>query len=243
MHYTAMLKKSENIETLATVESTNSYIMNRRELCERHFYAVRAVEQTAGRGRYSRTWFSGGANDLSFSFVVHAPAIEAAGVITVLAGLALYRTLNVYADNAFKIKWPNDIYCDNRKISGILTERSVCGTYVVGIGVNVNSIGTDLSPKAISLREAAGKICDVESLMHEILDAQKKLLYDITLPLSQEILSEIRTSFSSIGKKIRFVYDDKIREGIVAGISPSCALLVVTDGSTIEYTGEVEFLE
>jgi BirA family transcriptional regulator, biotin operon repressor / biotin---[acetyl-CoA-carboxylase] ligase len=238
-----MTEKAENIETLEFVESTNSYILDRRELCERHFYAVRAVEQTAGRGRYGRTWFSGGASDLSFSFVVCAPSVQAIGVITVLAGLALYRTLNRYAGNAFKIKWPNDIYSENQKVTGILTERSECGTFVVGIGVNVNSIGTDLSPQAISLREITGKTYVVESLMHEILHEQKKLLHSIDLPLPQEILSEIRTSLSSIGKKVRFVSDNKISEGVVSGISPLCALLIAQNDDTIEYTGEVEFIE
>jgi BirA family transcriptional regulator, biotin operon repressor / biotin---[acetyl-CoA-carboxylase] ligase len=238
-----MTEKSENIETLASVESTNSYVLDRSELCERHFYAVRAVEQTAGRGRYGRSWFSGGAKDLSFSFVVRAQSVQATGVITVLAGLALYRTLNTYADNVFKIKWPNDIYRDNRKISGILTERSACGTFIVGIGVNVNSTGTDLSPQAVSLSEVTGKTYDVELLMHEILSEQKKLLNTLTLPLPLQILSEIRTAFSSIGKKVRFVNNDKICEGIVSDISPLCSLLIACGDETFEYTGEVEFIE
>jgi BirA family transcriptional regulator, biotin operon repressor / biotin---[acetyl-CoA-carboxylase] ligase len=233
------------IITLESAASTNSYLLEHAGLLAENYLAVRAVIQTAGRGRHGRTWFSGLGKDLSFSFVYHPLAGANSAWVTVLSGLALYRVIEPLAGKSLSIKWPNDLYANGKKISGILVEqtqirgKNVC---VIGIGLNLNSMGSELSPEAVSLRECTGHDHDIDAIMHDILKSAHDLLEGVSFPLQDRIVSEFTRASSSLGRKVRFTDDQGIREGIITGVSRSCALILSCGGREHEYTGEVEFL-
>jgi len=105
---------------------------------------VVAETQSGGRGRMTRSWFSPPGRNLYFSFVLR-PSIEPAMVpqLALLAALSLRRALLEQCSSwPLKCKWPNDLWADGRKISGILCEMTCrdlkTSHVVVGIGVNVN---------------------------------------------------------------------------------------------------------
>jgi len=169
----------EEIILLDRVDSTNSYArINFDNLPDGAI--VFAVEQTAGRGRLGRNWFSSRNQAIMASAVfknIQQPFH--AGVIVGLAGLELVREC---VPQAFSfLKWPNDIYIDDCKIAGILSE-GVIGQgkllgVVSGIGINVNNPMTELrksNVRAVALCEISNEKFFLEKMRFELAKKIKK---------------------------------------------------------------------
>ena len=145
------MKSKHDIIWLKSVDSTNNEV--RRRFSEIDNLSVLSAEiQTAGRGQRGNTWSSKPGENLTFSIVLKfgesdsetfLPPIRAFDqfAISAIAAMSVIDFLSRYDINA-KVKWPNDIYVDNRKICGILIENTLRGEIVsgsiVGIGLNVN---------------------------------------------------------------------------------------------------------
>ncbi|HXD10660.1 MAG TPA: biotin--[acetyl-CoA-carboxylase] ligase [Anaerolineales bacterium] len=139
---------------------------------------VIANEQTAGRGRLDRPWFTPPSTALAVSLILHPTADERPHLsrIVGLAALALANSFGMLG-LAPEIKWPNDILLNGRKVAGILIELVWSGEdvdcVVVGIGVNVakGAVPTTdiLRFPAISLEHVLGEAPDREKLLHDIL--------------------------------------------------------------------------
>lgn len=156
------------ILTLARTDSTQTEV--RRMLAERGDLAwgctVRALTQTAGRGRLGRQWQSEGQDVLMWSTWLPLPAApEAAPMLTLAAGLALADTLTV----SVRLKWPNDIMTgEGRKLAGILAEAVFDGNSfrgaIVGIGLNLRwgeqGPPADLALTAATLAELGAFVRD-----------------------------------------------------------------------------------
>lgn len=100
---------------------------------------VIARRQSAGRGRFRRRWYSDD-ESLSFSLLLYPEAEDPplpAGQLTLLAGLAVCRSIEELTGTKPLIRWPNDVMLDDRKVCGILCEQRK-DALVVGIGINVN---------------------------------------------------------------------------------------------------------
>ena len=96
---------------------------------------LRAVEQTVGRGRLGRAWVSPPGNLYASTIVRLRPTDSSAATLALVAAVALDETLRAYGAEPW-IKWPNDLFIDDAKLTGILLERSG-DAVVVGIGVNL----------------------------------------------------------------------------------------------------------
>ena len=150
---------------LETADSTNSELRRRIAGLD-NLSIVATREQTAGRGQGTHTWFSTPGKNLTFSILYRfrgefALAASDAILITQVTTLALRDYLLVHGVRA-RIKWPNDIWVEDRKICGILIENTLEGGMVresiVGIGLNLNE--TDWPPELpnpVSLRELTGR--------------------------------------------------------------------------------------
>src|SRR4051794_3602029 len=135
-----------------------------------HGTLVTADRQTAGRGRQGRTWVAPPGEALLCSLVVRPPD----ALLALRGGLAV---ADVAGPDA-RVKWPNDVLVDGRKVAGILVEgRPQEGWSVLGIGVNV---AFDLDSLPPELRETAGTLgrpaSDVEAVLHELLAALERWL-------------------------------------------------------------------
>lgn len=141
---------------------------------------VVADEQTAGRGRAGRKWYTPPGAALAFSVILRPSAADTPlHTRTVgLAALAVAESLRTRS-LASQIKWPNDILVDGRKVAGILLESVWVGALVdfaiVGIGVNVSGSAVPLDRAlnfpATSLEAALGRSPDRAGLLHDILAA------------------------------------------------------------------------
>jgi BirA family biotin operon repressor/biotin-[acetyl-CoA-carboxylase] ligase len=139
---------------------------------------VIADEQTAGRGRLDRKWFTPKGTALAFSLILRPTAAEKPHLTRIvgLAAIAIADSLRT-RELAAQIKWPNDVLLNGRKIAGILVESVWSGEevdcVVIGIGMNVlkdavPSADLLLFP-ATSLEESLGAAVEREKILHDIL--------------------------------------------------------------------------
>ncbi|MET1124154.1 MAG: biotin--[acetyl-CoA-carboxylase] ligase [Archaeoglobaceae archaeon] len=169
-----------------------------------------AEQQTAGRGRWGRSWSSekGG---LYFSLTL-SPRFEELHRVTIVAGLAVARALDA------ELKWPNDVLVEGKKVCGILCE--LAGSYeepvvVVGVGVNVRN----RYPGAASLCDYG--ICSVNEVFERIarqFAIVSKLSWD-------ETISEYRKLCTTIGRRVRVRTPSGVIEG-VADVDDDGSLIV-----------------
>lgn len=161
-------------EKVAETTSTNEYLNQKcQEGKADEFHTVIADRQTAGKGQRGNTWESEPGKNLTFSTVLYPTALEAGKhfMLSVLAASSVLGAMNQYA-SGFSIKWPNDIYWNDRKIGGILIENELEGKYInrsiIGVGLNLNQreFHSD-APNPVSLCQIVG----TEVNRMEILEA------------------------------------------------------------------------
>jgi len=207
---------------LRSVGSTNA---RARELAEGgapHGTLVTASEQTAGRGRQGRTWVTPPGTAIAASVILR----EFDDLLPLRAGLAVADL----AGGAARVKWPNDVLLDGRKVAGILVEARAPDWAVVGIGVNVTGVPPEVADIATSLERD-----DVEGALTELLAA---LARRVTQPAT-EIVAALRERDALLGRRVRW----NGGEGVGGGIDASGALLVETGSGTISLSsGEVHLL-
>ena len=141
---------------------------------------VLAEKQTAGRGRLGRSWFSPAGAGIWMTLLLKPPVFPPGELpkVTLLAAAAVARAISAEAELTPLVKWPNDLYLDNRKIAGVLAETagkagSPWEYLLLGIGINVNQVSTDfpgdLRQKAGSLRLSLGAPVDRGVLLRRCL--------------------------------------------------------------------------
>lgn len=157
-------------------DSTNRYLDQYRGEEGQLMTVVTVEHQTAGRGQGTHTWESERGKNLLFTIKMHPTNLPLARKYVVMQAeaLAIVKVLQRYG-KAFKIKWPNDIYWHDKKISGTLSESSISGntikSVILGTGININQeIFRSDAPNPISLCSITGKQIDKEELLREILD-------------------------------------------------------------------------
>lgn len=161
---------------LDAIDSTNTYLKNMAVIGGiEDGLAVVAKLQTNGRGQMGTTWNSQEAKNLTFSVFKDVSFVEAFQhfYISMAVSLAVYEGLNSLGLKKIKVKWPNDILSDNRKIAGILIENviklNVITASVIGIGLNVNQTDFSDLPSATSLLLLSGKVHDLDEVLNSIL--------------------------------------------------------------------------
>jgi BirA family biotin operon repressor/biotin-[acetyl-CoA-carboxylase] ligase len=154
------------LRILAQVGSTNDVALAAGRERAPDGFAVLADRQTAGRGRLGRSWESPPGLGIYTSVLLrpHVPPVQAP-LLTLAVGIAVAETVQEVTGLLPRLKWPNDIQLDCRKIAGILVEGGTLegrlGEVVVGVGINVNQETADfpaeLADSATSLRLVLGR--------------------------------------------------------------------------------------
>ena len=174
------MKMKRTIVKLQETDSTNSYLRNLRNDNEADITVVTAEFQTSGRGQGTNRWESEAGKNLLFSLRVYPAAVPAARqfLLSMVGGLALYHALKTYAEG-FVLKWPNDVYWRNYKVSGTLIEttvsRGLLQSCIFGVGINVNQYAfRSNAPNPISLCTITGREINREKLLEQVLTAFEK---------------------------------------------------------------------
>src|SRR6476661_2844977 len=135
-----------------------------RAAMAQHGMAVFTNEQTSGKGQRERTWISEPGSNIAISIVIEPAMLDPKRpfLLGMATALAVHDLLSGYIFEGLSIKWPNDLYWNDRKAAGILIENVWQGSEwkfaIVGIGINVNQsdFGT-LRGKAVSILQITGK--------------------------------------------------------------------------------------
>jgi BirA family biotin operon repressor/biotin-[acetyl-CoA-carboxylase] ligase len=167
----------DRIEYYDELPSTNDLALERARKADQVMpLLVLTARQTRGRGRGTNRWWSAD-GALTFSLVVKVETAEHIAErlpqVSLIAAVAVCQSIAtcVPATNLVRVKWPNDVYLDHRKICGILIEvpAQPPGRMVVGMGVNVNNslaeAPDELRRRAISLRDATGRVTDLSDFL------------------------------------------------------------------------------
>jgi BirA family biotin operon repressor/biotin-[acetyl-CoA-carboxylase] ligase len=218
-------------------DSTNERAKDLAAAGAPHGTLVTADEQTAGRGRQGRAWVAAPGDALLASVVVRDLEPRHA-LLPLMAALAVCDTAAELADLDCAIKWPNDVWVDRRKLSGILVEgRPQDGWAVVGVGVNVltRAFPEELQGIATSLAlecRVPSAACRVPAVLDALLAA-----LDRWLDASEgEVIDAWRPRDALLGERIGW----NGGEGVAAGIDETGALLVDTDAGRVALdAGEV----
>ncbi|MDK2811588.1 MAG: BirA family transcriptional regulator [Petroclostridium sp.] len=234
-----------------TVTSTNTIAKEiAAEGCQDGTVVI-ADQQTAGKGRLGRNWDSPPHTGIWMSIVLRPDIIPAqAPFITILAALAVARSLEQVTQVSPGIKWPNDIVLDKRKVCGILTEMSAeierVNYIVVGIGINVNTDIEDfpagLQKTAASVKMITGQAVDRKSLVVKILENFEEVYTGAKdMNVRSSLMDEYRKYSLTLGSKVKAVYQTQEIEGTAVEITDNGELIIETEDGVRQtiFSGEV----
>jgi BirA family biotin operon repressor/biotin-[acetyl-CoA-carboxylase] ligase len=197
---------------------------------------VVADEQTAGRGRHGRSWFSPPGSGLYVSVVLcpsdaAADPQRATGLMTLTAGLALTEGVETATGLRADIKWPNDLFVARRKLAGILAESvsSDPGRVVLGYGLNVSARAypRELGDRATSLESELGRPIDRAVVCAQTLVAIAARYRDLLGGRFDAILDGWRhRAPASRGARVTWSTPSGPQHGVTAGVDERGALLV-----------------
>lgn len=185
---------SWRIIKLETTDSTQTYVKG----VDGDRVVVQADYQAAGHGQGKNKWESERGKNLLFSVKTKVPAIPANRqfLLSMAGALALRDVLEGYADG-FNLKWPNDIYWQDSKISGTIIDTTVAGKVIsqciYGIGINVNQLtfASD-APNPVSLCTIIGRETDRDRILDGFLSQLDKRLADLADRRYEETIAEYK---------------------------------------------------
>lgn len=208
-----------------------------------------ADEQSAGRGRFERTWVSPPGVNLYLSLLLR-PSPEVASQLAMMAPLALARALRRVAAGEgghVTIKWPNDVRMGGRKIGGILIESSLAqdgadGFSIVGIGVNVNydpAEHPEIREIATALLGELGRRVPRLELLSALMEETEELY--LALREGGSVREEWASMLDTLGQHVSVTWGDAVYEGVAEGVDDEGGLLLrLADGAVVSLSaGEV----
>ncbi len=234
------------VVSLPSIDSTSSYVAREWHKSPGKALVCVAEHQAKGRGRKGRKWISPFASNLYFSLGINLPfGLNALGGLSLTIGICLAKVLNPYTSAAVKLKWPNDLLIEGKKLAGILVEASgdnIDQSFInIGIGLNWQ----------MSKTQAVGQDwCNLKDYMAHKVD-RNELLVKILLAFDaclQDYCANGFTSFSEKWRDYSAFIDQTIvietRQGKILGkeigINDKGAIRVATDeGEKLFYSGEV----
>lgn len=238
----------ENIYYYDVTDSTNLRANRLAEEGAPHGTLVVADAQEAGRGRRGRAWDSVGGISIYMTLLLK-PDIDSdnASMLTLVAAMAVSEGIRRVTGLDAKIKWPNDIVVNGKKVCGILTEMSAQMDYVnhivIGIGINVHneSFPEEIASTATSLLIESGKRWNRAELIEAVWEAFEDY-YEVYL--ATQDLKGLRNGYDALlvnkGQRVRVLDPKEPFEGVAQGVTDRGELIVDTwESRKLVSSGEV----
>ncbi len=236
---------------LSTVDSTNNYALGliKTNLAE-HGTVIFAHEQTAGKGQRGKTWISEPNSNLIVSVILQTEflPLHQQFVFSAAMALAVQKFFNNYTANETVIKWPNDIYWNDRKAGGILIENSISGNgtwhrAVVGIGLNIQQTRfPECLSNPVSLQQITGKQFDCLELAHALCPFLNHYYQLLQAGAYSDILLQYNQNLYKKGATVKLKKNNTVFDTTIQGIDEYGNLLT---GDTFIQSfgfGEVEWI-
>jgi len=235
----ATMTTLESLAVIPRVASTN--LVGRRivsECIENELSLPQAMiiagEQFAGRGRNARTWSSPPGKGIYATTLVTRPASDLPMIPLAMANIVASYLRDVFAIDA-RVKWPNDIVVERKKIAGILIEARVQEERVyllVGTGINVEPVRDDARPNAVTISEVSSRFSGIDAATEafiEHIDAR------LALPFHRdEVLDEWRKlAIHKQGDRISCVIGERTITGTWSGIDEHGRALLQNNGEIV----------
>ena len=224
------------------IDSTNNYLKNSYILLN-DFTFVTADYQSKGKGRNDRVWSSNKGENLMFSFLIKNPALlRKYGALSLITAIEVAKLLEAYNFKEVSIKWPNDVFINDKKVCGILLEGQILEYLVIGVGLNVNQkiFPDGLRRPATSLSLEMNKSFDIKEIEKELFS---NIVNDYLSLNEKPFLEYFRNHNYLLNKRVRALINDEPFIGEVVGIDDNFYLQIKTRDMLLPIdSGEIEIL-
>lgn len=227
---------------LDAIDSTNTYLKTLSlKKMPKDFTVVIAEEQTDGRGQMGTTWQGEASKNLTFSVFKDVSFLKVSQqfYISIAVALGITKALQELQVPKIKIKWPNDILSENKKVAGILIENVIKNNKlegsIIGIGLNVNQKFFDNLPLASSLHIITGIVYSMDEVLHLLLKHIKNYLYTLETGNCQDLKKEYEASLFRIKKPSTFkTPSDETFSGFIDGVTDDGKLRLLLEDNITE---------
>lgn len=235
-----------NFVHLKQTDSTNAYLQRMQSEADIRNWVVSADEQTAGKGMGSNGWESETGQNLTFSMALDMGFLPAERqfLLSEAVALGLYEALcPLIPEEKLHIKWPNDLYYENRKLAGILINSTIKANLmdisIIGIGLNVNQMQFQNWPThPISLRQITGKEYALQPLLEQVAESiynKVEILKVSPTAIENEYLQQLYRYHTWADYEV----DGKVLRLFVTGIDAFGRLMLV-DEDNKEYCFDIK---
>ena len=217
-----------------TVTSTNDVATEYAGDPKNDGLVILAEEQTSGRGRGGKKWHGDKGQSLLCSIVLVNESVGAE-LLSLAVAVAAAEAIGETA----RVKWPNDIVLNGKKVAGILLESKQTAhgrTYILGIGINChqNKFPGELNASATSIDRETGKSCDRTSLVKRLLSSvEYRIQTAQTKP--QKLVNEWKQLSILLGQRVTVIYDGRGFTGHCVGVDPDAGLVLQLDSGTVRF--------
>ncbi|MHA0985431.1 bifunctional biotin--[acetyl-CoA-carboxylase] ligase/biotin operon repressor BirA [Kosakonia cowanii] len=232
-----------SVAVLPVIDSTNQYLLDRLAGLQSGDACV-AEYQQAGRGRRGRKWISPFGANLYISMYWRLEQGPAAAIgLSLVIGIVMTEVLRDLGADQVRVKWPNDLYLNDRKLAGILVELTGktgdAAQIVIGAGVNLamrNTQAGDINQGWINLQEAGVRI-DRNVLAARLITELRSALHCFEQEGLTPFLARWEVLDNFINRPVKLIIGEKEIFGISRGIDSQGALLLEQDGVVKPWVG------
>ncbi|MCS7112006.1 MAG: biotin--[acetyl-CoA-carboxylase] ligase [Ignisphaera sp.] len=190
-----------------------------------------------GRGRLGRRW-EAGEGGLWFTILLRPPSIKSLQLLSLAGGVSVAKSIRELFNIDARVKWPNDVIINERKVCGILIEARAEADrmqYVmIGIGINVNNtLPQDLQSTAITIKSIVGVDVPRAPLLKSTIRGVDSFYRKLLEGVSVDIVREWSLYSSTIGRRVKAVTPDVEIEGVAVGLDEDGALMIEIEGREV----------
>ncbi|MDC9623977.1 bifunctional biotin--[acetyl-CoA-carboxylase] ligase/biotin operon repressor BirA [Xenorhabdus sp. XENO-7] len=234
---------NDRLEVIPVIDSTNQYLLEKLSELDSGDACV-AEYQYAGRGRRGRQWISAFGRNLYLSMYWRLEQGPAAAIgLSLVVGIVIAEVLNRQGAERVKVKWPNDLYLDDKKLAGILVEligkTGDAAQIVIGIGMNISmsSEQQKLINQQWTNLQQAGIVVERNKLISEIILELKKALIQFENEGLSPFLFRWLKLDNFMNRSVKLIIGNQEVYGTARGIDQQGALLLDINGVITPYIG------
>ena len=228
------------------IDSTNTQALRLVDRPDLDGLALLADEQTLGRGQHGRSWFASPKSGVLLSLLMMPPpSIARPVILTALASVAVCQLVRERTGKTPRIKWPNDVLVEGRKICGILIEQARQGTHaavVLGMGLNVTHSNEDFVaaglPGATSLHACGDGSAERDEVARALLTVLDRWYTSSLEGGFEELESAWVTHLDLLGEAVEIECHDASHRGHLLGLSFTGLTLLCPDGDHLRLSPE-----
>ncbi|MEG3109334.1 bifunctional biotin--[acetyl-CoA-carboxylase] ligase/biotin operon repressor BirA [Pantoea sp. T14] len=235
--------KNPNLAVIPVIDSTNQYLLDRINELQSGDACI-AEYQQAGRGRRGRQWFSPFGANLYMSMYWRLEQGPAAAMgLSLVIGIVMAETLQALGAEKVRVKWPNDLYLNDRKLAGILVELTGktgdAAQIVIGAGINLamrSAEATQINQGWINLQEADVNI-DRNELAAKLINSLREALSVFEVDGLKPFITRWAALDNFINRPVKLLIGEREVHGIARGVDDQGGLLLEQDGQIKSWIG------